>query len=179
MATTTKSPERRRKRTPLSEVDQDLLDHIRQAFAEHSGRGGVIRAGNLSTLLHIGDPSVSKRVVELFAGNGATEVQADAFRDGIIRLVLGSEREKMRFVFDLNDQDGDGAIGKRDIEKLVATTVRASKLRMDPRERKRLGRTLFNEADRKGDGTIDFAEFQQLLRRYPAIRNALAKSVAA
>ncbi|MGO8693832.1 MAG: ferric reductase-like transmembrane domain-containing protein [Rectinemataceae bacterium] len=85
----------------------------------------------------------------------------------------------MRFVFDLHDQDGDGAIGRSDLSKMVDASLRHNNIRMAQRRRLAMTKLLFDTADRKHDNSVDFGEFRRLLARYPLIRNDLVKSVAA
>jgi predicted ferric reductase/Ca2+-binding EF-hand superfamily protein len=171
--------ERRRSRKLITNLDQEFLNHLRSAFAAHSGRAGRMSGSQMGDLLGIKDRTIAKRVYEIFEGGGRKGIDEAGFRASVISLVLGDDEAKLKFVFDLFDQDGDGAISRGDLAGMVEASLHHNNIRIAQRQRRAMTKLLFEAADRKRDNRVDFGELKRLLARYPLIRNDLVKSVAA
>ncbi len=126
----------------------------------------------------IKDRTISKRVFELFGGGERRGIDQASFQAAVISLVLGDDQAKLKFVFDLHDQDGDGAINRRDLSAMVEASLHHNNIRLGQQQKRAMTKILFAAADRKGDNRVDFGEFKRLLSRYPLIRNELIKSIA-
>jgi predicted ferric reductase/Ca2+-binding EF-hand superfamily protein len=171
--------ERRKSRKVITNIDQEFLNHVRAAFAAHSGRRGRMTSAQMGSLLEIKDRTLAKRVYEIFGGSEGEGIDEASFQASVIALVLGDDQAKLKFVFDLHDQDGDGKISRGDLSRMVDASLRHNNIRMSPRRRLAMTRLLFAAADRKRDNGVDFGELKRLLAQYPLIRNDLAKGVAA
>ena len=82
----------------------------------------------------------------------------------------GSDREKLRFVFDVHDEDGDGAIDRTELLRMlhIRTSPEPGLVFGDDMV-EMLASSLFETADRNGDGRIDFDEFASALGGYPGV----------
>jgi predicted ferric reductase len=111
------------------------------------------------------------------AGRGG--IDEAVFQRSVISLVLGEEEPKLRFVFDLHDVDGDGEISRDDLSRMLDASRDNNAISMSDRQGRDMAELLFQEADRKRDGRVDFGELKMLLARFPLVRNDLIKSMAA
>ena len=171
--------ERRTGRKIITSLDQEFLNHVRSVFDAHSGRSGRISSAQIGALLEIKDRTITKRVYEILGGDDRRGIDQADFLEAVVSLVLGDDQAKLKFVFDLHDQDGDGAISRRDLSGMVEASLRHNHIRLGQRQKRELTKLLFAAADRKGDNRVDFGEFKRLLSRYPLVRNELIKSIAA
>ncbi len=171
--------ERRRNRKVITPLDQQLLNHVRSVFKATAGEEHLLTREKLGGLLGIKDQTLAGRVYDLFDGSGRGGIEEASFQKAVISLVLGEEEAKLRFVFDLHDGDGDGAISHEDLAGMIDASLHNNAISMTDTQRRDMTELLFREADRKKDGSVDFGELKMLLARFPLIRNDLIKSVAA
>ncbi len=171
--------ERRRTRKVIANLDQELLNHVRAVFKANAGEAQLLSREKLGSLLGIKDETLSRRVYDLFDGSGRNGIDEAAFQKAVISLVLGEEEARLRFVFDLHDSDGDGAISRDDMSRMMDASLNNNAISMTDKQRQDMADLLFTEADRRRDNSVDFAELKMLLARFPLIRNDLIKSVAA
>lgn len=176
--------ERRRNRKLITGLDQELLNHVRSAFKANAQEAQVLNREKLAALLGIKDETLSARVYHMFDGHhgngtGPAGIDESAFQRAVISLVLGEEEARLRFVFDLHDVDGDGAISRDDLSRMLDASLHNNAINMTDRQQRDMTELLFQAADRRHDNQVDFAELKMLLARFPLIRNDLIKSVAA
>ena len=171
--------ERRRSRKVITNLDQELLNHVRAVFKAGAGEAQLLTREKLAAMLGIKDETLSRRIFSMFDGTGRDMIEESAFQKAVISLVLGEEEAKLRFVFDLHDSDGDGGISRDDLSRMLDASLHNNAVSMTEGQRRDMAELLFQAADRRHDNSIDFAELKMLLARYPLIRNDLIKSVAA
>ncbi len=171
--------ERRKSRTVITNLDQEFIDHVRSAFAAHSGRTGRMTSAQMGELLGVKDKTLAKRLYGLFGGSDRQGIDESSFQSSVVSLVLGDDEIKMKFIFDIHDRDGDGTISRDDLSKMIEASLHHNNIRMAKHQRLAMTKLLFDAADRKHDDSVDFGEFRQLLARHALIRNDLIKSVAA
>lgn len=162
-----------------SAVDQRLLQSLERSFSRLAGADGVIDVKELKAALGLRSEYLARRVLAAFDLNGDGVIKRDEFMEGVRKLVLGTEQEKLMFAFRLHDHDGDGAISRDELHRMIAISLAES----DVAERatqpaNRLADALFSLADKNRDGRLSFAEFESVVRRRPALLDKMTRSEA-
>ncbi len=159
--------------------DARLLSALERAFAKHAGADGVIDVAELKRALGLRSEYLARRVLTAFDLDGDGVIRKDEFLEGVRKLCLGSDTEKLMFAFRLHDHDGDGTLSRDELFRMIAIGLAEN----DVAERATqppdaLAKALFNMADTNKDGKISFEEFEAVVRRRPALLEKMTRSEA-
>jgi len=170
--------DRRKTRKKLSDADQAFLDRIRSLFARHSGGGRKMRVTQMKELLGLRDGYLARRIFAHFDSDGNGVVIESDFLKTVIALVLSDDNKKLDFIFSLHDSNGDGAVSRPELGKMITASLRQNQITMSPEERRRITAAVFKAADRNRDRRINPSEFKALLRRFPEVRESMVESIS-
>lgn len=160
-------------------VDQRLITALNRAFGQHAGPDRAIDASDLQRALGLKSEYLARRLLARFDRDGDGVVLRDDFLDGVQRLVLGSDRDKLKFAFKLHDHDDDGSIDESELLRMISLGLAESDIRMRPgASPEALTRRLLREADTNGDGRISFDEFEVVVKKHPRILEQMTRSEA-
>ncbi len=173
---TERTVERRKNRKELSEEDERYLGYIRGLFDRDGARR--ITSGELKAMLRVGDGYVASRVFSLLGGDGRRSLDKNETLGKIVSLILGEEEAKLRFLFDLHDQNGDGFIGRPELKRMLDASLRQNEIAISTKEKADLVQAIFKKAAGTGR-RIDFTSFKRLLRAYPEVQAETIRSVTA
>jgi predicted ferric reductase/Ca2+-binding EF-hand superfamily protein len=162
-----------------SSVDRALIEVIERSFARLAAKGGVIDVKTLQDALGLRSEYLARRVLAGFDLNRDGVIAKDEFIAGVRALIAGTDQEKLSFAFRVHDHDGDGALSRDELLRMIAISLSES----DVTERvtqpaERLAQSLFAAADKNADGRLSFAEFEAVVRKYPALLRAMTRSEA-
>lgn len=109
--------------------------------------------------------------------------QLDRDKDGLISraelvqevkaLIAASPRERLRFAFNVHDDDGNGFIDRVELLGALHVGLQENAMVVGPQMVDNLASAMFAEADTDRDGRISFAEFEQVIGNYPGIYEKL------
>lgn len=109
--------------------------------------------------------------------------QLDRDKDGIISrtelvqevkaLIDASPRERLRFAFNVHDDDGNGFIDRVELLGALNVGLKENAMVVGPQMVDNLASAMFAEADTDRDGRISFAEFEEVIGNYPGIYEQL------
>ncbi len=166
-------------RTSIPAVDRRLLAALERSFSAIAGADRVIDAGELQRALGLKSPYLAQRMLAIFDRDGNGVISKDEFLAGVQKLVLGTDREKLAFAFQLHDADGDGAIDQAELVRMIAISLAdADVMPRGSHDAETLARGLLRAADRNGDGRISLAELEQVLAVRPEILEEMTRSEA-
>ncbi|CAK8674665.1 unnamed protein product [Clavelina lepadiformis] len=144
---------------PTTSIEKKLhrpeveIDGIFQFFDRD--QNGVVDIEDLKTILHLtqnyASDSEVNNIVKDINKNGNDFIGFDDFQDFSKAELEGCPENALRDAFKIFDADEDGFIGKNDLRNLVTVLL------FPPSEEDL--ENLMEEADRKGDGRIDFEDF--------------------
>jgi NADPH oxidase 5 len=159
--------------------DARLLSTLERAFAKHAGADGVIDVAELKKALGLRSEYLARRVLAAFDLDGDGVIQKQEFLEGVRKLCLSSDTDKLMFAFRLHDHDGDGTLSRDELFRMIAIGLAEN----DVTERATqppdaLAKALFNLADTNKDGKISFEEFEAVVRKRPALLEKMTRSEA-
>lgn len=170
--------DRRSRRVVLSEADQAFVDYLRTTFSAHATKNKRLTQASLKNILGIHNKYLTRRLFFVIDSDGDGVISFDDFSQTSIGLILGSDDVKLRFVFDLHDENADGKIHKAELERMFKACLTQNRLRVAPSELKAMVLAIFQKGDLKKDGKIDFTEFKALMKKFPQERQQLIQSLS-
>lgn len=112
------------------------------------------------------DPSPAvERLFSLFDKDSQGHVDMREFLISLTNFSGASKEEKLRFSFTVFDEDGNGAITRLELIKILKSNHMAG----SEDEVARKADTIMAQTDKDGDGVISFDEFVIVSKRFPNI----------
>lgn len=162
-----------------SHADAALLAVLERAFAHHAGPDDVIDAAELQHALGLKSEYLTQRMLAAFDANGDGVLSKEEFLAGVKALIFGSERDKLAFAFRLHDDDGDGSLDRKELERMIAIALAESdvseRLTQSPAV---LADALLKDVDTNGDGRVSFDELETAMRARPQLLERMIRSEA-
>ena len=144
-----------------------------------AGADAVIDVKELKAALGLRSEYLARRVLAAFDLNGDGVIAKHEFMEGVRKLIAGSDQEKLMFAFRVHDHDGDGTLSRDELYRMIAMSLSESDVSDRPTQSSQaVAQTLFVAADTNRDGRISFAEFEAVVRKYPAVLRSMTRSEA-
>jgi predicted ferric reductase/Ca2+-binding EF-hand superfamily protein len=164
--------------TIASEPSAYSVESLREAFDRSVGEGDELDAGELQRALGLSSEYMARRLLDLFDLDGSGRVKRFEFYAAFERLVSGTRRDKLLFLFRLHDDDADGRITHVELDRMVNLGLVENRLCVERDLTARMVDTLFEHANANRDGHISFEEFAAVFERFPAVLEQVTSSEA-
>lgn len=162
-----------------SGTDQELLDVLSKAFAHHAGPDATIHVEQLQKALGLRSTYLARRIFSAFDKNKNGAIDRDEFLTGVRELVLGDDREKLRFAFRLWDGDDDGHLNREELHRMISLSLaEADVAERGSQPPEQLVNVLLQRADIDRDGRISFDELEKIVRQHPHLLTRMTRSEA-
>jgi ferredoxin-NADP reductase/Ca2+-binding EF-hand superfamily protein len=159
--------------------DKKLVAMLERAFAHHAGKDVQIDLTELKAALGLKSEYLARAVMRALDRNSDGVIQKDEFLAGVRALVAGTDRDKLFFAFRVHDEDGDGAIGRDEMLRMIAVSLGESEvIERATQSPEILTRTLFALADKNRDGRISFEELEAAVRTHPKLLHQMTRNEA-
>jgi len=162
-----------------SSIDRELLLTLEAAFRKHAGKDRVIDAAELQRALGLRSEYLAKRVMRALDRNGDGVLSKDEFMEAVNALVFGTDRQKLEVAFRIHDHDGDGALDRAEVHRMIAMSLAESeiveKLSQPPEQ---LTRVVMSVADANRDGRVTFDELWAVVEKRPWLLRAMTHNEA-
>lgn len=149
-----------------------------RAFAHLAGGDAAIDVHELQRALGIRAEYLARRVMAAFDTDGDGVIRRDEFIEGARRLVMGAPRERLLFAFRVHDQDGDGALDRLDLVRMITLALAEDDVRTDEARVERLVSVLLAEVDTNRDGRVSFDELEAGIGRHPHLLEHMTRDEA-
>jgi NADPH oxidase 5 len=134
-----------------------------------------MNAAEIRRFLGIANPYLARRLFAVLDDDRDGRVSEGDFLKSVAGLILGEDEDKLRFVFRLHDDDGDGVIEPEELDRMLGACLKHNRLSISVEERRAIRDALISKAGRNG---LDFAAFRRLLAAHELVRRQLVQSVA-
>lgn len=112
------------------------------------------------------DPSPQvEKLFQLFDKDRSGQIDVREFMIGLQNFTGAGKDERLKFAFTVFDEDGNGVITKQELIKIL----KANHMATHDREVMRKADTIMAQADKDGDGVVDFDEFVIISKKFPNI----------
>lgn len=131
---------------------------------------GLIEYGEFCHILGVDASPAVEKMFQLFDTDRTGHIDVKEFMIGLSNFSGASKEEKLKFAFSVFDEDGNGAITKDELMKILKSNHMASSVD----EVRRKADVIMKQADQDGNGVITFDEFVLVSKRFPSILHPAA-----
>ena len=150
-----------------------LID-LKNRFREIAGDDQLIDKDEFRNGLGISNNDISDRLFDIFDQDGSGSIDYDEFMGGIRSMVEGTDKDKIKFAFQLHDLDNNGYIDRDELKALIQQSFFENQVDYDEFQLDLLVDEFFDRADKDMSGTIDYNEFLDIANDYPGFMEGFA-----
>ncbi len=147
----------------------------RSQVAEQAERSSELRPEQLQRILRLRSRYLASRLLAAFARDGAVLRSKTDFEQRSAKLLGGDIDGKLRFLFNLYDSDGSGALEHEELDRMLHIELAENGILIRPADSEQLLAAMLREADLDGGGSLCFGEFRSLIDVRPRLRDRLAE----
>uniref|UniRef100_A0A3B4AUN0 Uncharacterized protein n=1 Tax=Periophthalmus magnuspinnatus TaxID=409849 RepID=A0A3B4AUN0_9GOBI len=166
-------------------VDEDArwLEWVTKQFESIAGDDKEIDLDEFKTALKVKESFF----FALFDSDGSKTISLDELLKALDLLIHGSETDKLRFLFQVYDVDGQsqrhlqtvvGSIDPDELRTVLKSCLRESAISLPEEKLDDLTLALFESADKDNSGSITFEELKAELETFPEVMENLTISAA-
>lgn len=126
---------------------------------------GMIDYTEFCEVLQVDPAPQVEKLFQLFDKDKSGQIDVREFMIGLSNFTGAGKEEKLKFAFMVFDEDGNGVITKQELVKILKANHMAS----SDQEVMRKADTIMAQADKDGDGVVDFDEFVVISKKFPNI----------
>tara|TARA_Y100001934_G_C12357107_1_gene778713 strand:- start:796 stop:2283 length:1488 start_codon:yes stop_codon:yes gene_type:complete len=150
-----------------------LID-LKNKFREIAGKDQLIDIDEFRNGLELSNKQICDRLFTIFDKDGNGTIDYSEFMDTIKSMIVGSNKDKIRFAFQLHDLDNSGSIDRNELKILIKQSFAENRLEYDDFQLDLLVDEFFDRADKDKSGTIDYNEFLEIANDYPDFMEGFA-----
>uniref|UniRef100_A0A4W6FYZ5 NADPH oxidase 5 n=1 Tax=Lates calcarifer TaxID=8187 RepID=A0A4W6FYZ5_LATCA len=182
-------------------LDEDArwLEWVTKQFESIAGDDKEIDLDEFKTALKVKESFFAERFFALFDSDGSSSISLDELLKALDLLIHGSETDKLRFLFQVYDVDGQGwrsvssdsgqvfilsgsagsgSIDPDELRTVLKSCLRESAISLPEEKLDDLTLALFESADKDNSGAITFEELKAELETFPEVMENLTISAA-
>jgi Ca2+-binding EF-hand superfamily protein len=157
---------------------RSILAVLDRAFSHLAGKDAVIDVHELRRALGIEAEYLARRVMAGFDTDGDGVIRRDEFIEGARRLVMGPPRDRLLFAFRVHDHDGDGALDRTDLVRMITLALAEDDVSASEARVARLVSALLTAVDTNRDGRVSFEELEAGVARHPHLLEQMTRDEA-
>jgi len=164
--------QRNAKKTALDEFAKDnnlKPESIKKAFkrfqSSDKDKSGMIDYTEFCEVLQVDPSPQGEKVFQLFDYEKSGQIDVREFLVALSNFSGAGKDDKLKFAFMVFDEDGNGMITKEELTKILKANHMAS----SDAEVARKAETILAQADKDGDGVVNFDEFVIVSKKFPNI----------
>uniref|UniRef100_A0A8P4FZ32 NADPH oxidase, EF-hand calcium binding domain 5 n=1 Tax=Dicentrarchus labrax TaxID=13489 RepID=A0A8P4FZ32_DICLA len=166
-------------------MDEDArwLEWVTKQFESIAGEDKEIDIDEFKTALKVKESFFAERFFALFDSDGSSSISLDELLKALDLLIHGSETDKLKFLFQVYDVDGQrthtlGSIDPDELRTVLKSCLRESAISLPEEKLDDLTLALFESADKDNSGAITFEELKAELETFPEVMENLTISAA-
>jgi Ca2+-binding EF-hand superfamily protein len=118
------------------------------------------------------------RIWKFFDLNGNGEIGLDEYIVGMVRMCYSGKKERLGYIFDIFDLDGNHLLTKGEVMDLVSVLFDSvSSKPLTPEEKVKISKQLFQHMDEDNDGQIDKEEFLSITEKNESITKIISSFI--
>ena len=156
--------------TPFNETQiTELFKHFRSISATDED-DGLLNKREFCKALGVEPNLFYDRMFAIFDKDRTGFIDFREFVMGMAIFAASTPiEEKLKFSFQVYDQDGDGFVKEEELVSLLEAVFQENRLALTSEQVKRLVMQTFAEADVTCNGRISFSEYKRMVERHPSI----------
>lgn len=153
----------------LSVEELEFISNLHKNFSLLAGSDLLMDKSELKKVLGLKDDMLADRIFNIIDKDKSGSIDKDEFISSIEKIIYGTDDDKLKFLFSLNDLNGDGLIDLEELSLLLQTSLNENQLYFSNEQIYELSSLLFNQTDTDNSGSITFDEFKNLMTSHPRI----------
>uniref|UniRef100_A0A8C6PQ33 NADPH oxidase 5 n=1 Tax=Nothobranchius furzeri TaxID=105023 RepID=A0A8C6PQ33_NOTFU len=177
-------------------VDEDArwLEWVTKQFESIAGDDKEINLNEFKTALKVRESFFAERFFSLFDSDSSGSISLEELLKALNLLIHGNETDKLRFLFQVYDVDGEsqthegqsepalpacsGSIDPDELKTVLKSCLCESAISLPEEKLDDLTLVLFESADKDNSGSITFEELKAELENFPEVMENLTISAA-
>jgi len=151
------------------EKKEESLRVLIETFKRIAGDDGRIDIDELKKALGIKESFFVDRYFRYFDQDGSGDLELEEFITSNYKILNMTIDEKLKFLFDVFDLNGDGTISSEELTHFMRACVKESGMTLEDTQLDELVTVFMASADTDGSGSISFEELREQFSKYPAV----------
>lgn len=161
----------------MGEKANEWLTSVVKQFREAAGSSHSITLDAFKQVFENKESPYVPRIFELFDKDRSGSVSLGELIDGLHLMVNGSQKEKLQFLFDVIDLNGDGKIDLEELDTILSSSLADASISITDEDYTRLIENFISETDTDDDGAITYDELLAQFQKYPQLFENLSLNI--
>ncbi|XP_048251235.1 NADPH oxidase 5-like isoform X1 [Haliotis rufescens] len=166
-----------KKETVLSDGEAHILRELEKQVSNSVDLGSEIDYKTFKKILRVKDSFFGERYFKLFDTNKSETIEVSELLASLRKLTQANSTEKLNFLFQVYDQNGDGFIDIEELRTALRSCMVESSVKLGEEELDMLTQALFEEADEDNSGQITIDELSAVIQKNPGVKENLSVGV--
>ncbi|KAI8423439.1 hypothetical protein MSG28_012572 [Choristoneura fumiferana] len=162
---------------PRVGFDRHSVDQLEQLFRQTVGDQKEITREQFEKILVSKNPFFTERVFQIFDEDDSGAISLQEFIAAVHRFAGHSAEDKIRFLFKVYDQDGDGLIQHRELQHVMRACMEENGMSFSEQQLLELTTAMFEDADTEHRGAITYEALRRQLDRHGGLLHNLSISI--
>ncbi|CAG0920188.1 unnamed protein product, partial [Notodromas monacha] len=144
---------------------------LEKMFREHMSRDSEIHLDEFRAILNSKNPFFAERVFSIFDRDGSGAISLAEFLESMGRFATQNHDEKISFLFQIYDVDGDGLIQRTELQAVLRACMDENGMNFSDEQIEDLTYALYEDADATGNEITYDALKAQLMKHEGLLEN--------
>ncbi|KAL0810683.1 hypothetical protein ABMA28_010013 [Loxostege sticticalis] len=162
---------------PRVGFDKHSVDRLEQLFRETVGEEKEITRDQFRKILVSKNPFFTERVFQIFDEDDSGAISLQEFIAAVHRFAGQTPDDKIRFLFEVYDLDGDGLIQHRELQHVMRACMEENGMQFSDEQLLELTGAMFEDADTENRGAITFEALRHQLSKHDGLLENLSISI--
>ncbi|XP_064292875.1 NADPH oxidase 5 isoform X2 [Plodia interpunctella] len=158
-------------------IDKQSVDRLERLFRDTVGDQKEITKEQFRKILDSKNPFFTERVFQIFDEDNSGSISLHEFIAAAHRFAGQTPDDKIRFLFEVYDMDGDGLIQQRELQHVLWACMEENGMVFSDEQLTQLTRAMFEDADAEGRGAITYEALRHQLAKHEGLRENLSISI--
>ncbi|KAL4709502.1 hypothetical protein ACJJTC_007233 [Scirpophaga incertulas] len=162
---------------PRVGFDKHSVDQLEQLFRQTVGDQREITREQFRKILVSKNPFFTERVFQIFDEDDSGAISLQEFIAAVHRFAGQTPDDKIRFLFEVYDLDGDGLIQPRELQHVMRACMEENGMSFSDAQLLELTSAMFEDADADHRGAITIDALRDQLLKHDGLRENLSISI--
>ncbi|XP_052756784.1 NADPH oxidase 5 [Galleria mellonella] len=162
---------------PRAGFDKNSVDRLEQLFRQTVGDQKEITKEQFRNIVDSKNSFFTERVFQIFDEDNSGAISLQEFIAAAHRFAGHSPDDKMRFLFEVYDMDGDGLIQQRELQHVMWACMEENGMQFSDEQLQQLTRAMFEDADTEQRGAITYEALRHQLTKHDGLLENLSISI--
>ncbi|XP_014235991.1 NADPH oxidase 5 [Trichogramma pretiosum] len=145
-----------------------IFKHLKKLYLDHTSNPRGMTLKEFMTLVNIKTDTFGKRIFALFDKDGSDFMTWPEFMDSM-QCYSGKQQDKLRFLFNMYDSDGNGLISKEELAAFLKDSMAENGITLDEHITHGLASALFADANPNKQTGITFEALKNQIEKHDGL----------